>query len=297
MLAEAIEEIVRELTSRTEKLAPQFLYHYTTAEAFMGVCRNNELWLGDVRFMNDPSELSFGQKVAHRALQCFVDKPNAAIIVDVVREALAGLVSRTIQQPTIFAFSLCSRGDSLSQWRQYGDQGRGYSIGFRSRTLLIPKDDSALGLFRVRYTQQDQEEIFTLFYSSMVESLRSWDGIWDRPLVLRQIAMGISIISSVMKDRSYEAEQEWRLVVVLSAKRASEILFMAKRSSIKPYIVRPFAELFGSDREFAGTLVTSVTLGPVLEPVVKEGVEMFISSTRYSSVKVGISKVPIRDVL
>lgn len=263
----------------------------------MGICRNNEIWLGDVRFMNDPSELSFGQQVAYQALNHFSDSSEAETMIEIVKEALAEISAKSIAQPTIFAFSLCRISDALPQWRQYGDQGRGYSIGFRTKTLLNPKNDSALGLFRVRYTKQDQEEIFIIFYTSIMKALSEWDGAPNRSLVIKQVAMGIAIISSVMKDRSYESEQEWRLVVVLPFKKSSQIKFMAKKSSIKPYIIRSFFDLFGDEIDFAANLINSVTIGPVLEPIVREGVEMFISSTNYASVEVGISQVPIRDVL
>jgi len=297
MLSQSIERVIHELRSRSEKNASQFLYHYTSAEAFMGICRNNEIWLGDVRFMNDPSELSFGQQVAYQALNHFSDSSEAETMIEIVKEALAEISAKSIAQPTIFAFSLCRISDALPQWRQYGDQGRGYSIGFRTKTLLNPKNDSALGLFRVRYTKQDQEEIFIIFYTSIMKALSEWDGAPNRSLVIKQVAMGIAIISSVMKDRSYESEQEWRLVVVLPFKKSSQIKFMAKKSSIKPYIIRSFSDLFGDEIDFAANLINSVTIGPVLEPIVREGVEMFISSTNYASVEVGISQVPIRDVL
>lgn len=297
MLADAIERVIHELRARTEKIASQFLYHYTTAEAFMGICRNNEIWIGDVRFMNDPSELSFGQQVAYKSLSRFSSFPAAGLIVKLIKEALAGISAKSIPQPTIFAFSLCRVSDALSQWRQYGDQGRGYSIGFRTKALLNPKDDSALGLFRVRYTKQDQEEIFEIFYSSILEILSGWDGKENRAVLLRQVAMGIAVISSVMKDRSYESEQEWRLVVALPFKRSNEIKFMAKRSSIKPYIIRSFSSLFGDELVFANNIIHNVIIGPVLEPIVKEGVQMFIGSTNYAGVEVEVSQVPIRDVL
>lgn len=130
-----------------------------------------------------------------------------------------------------------------------------------------------------------------------MKALSEWDGAPNRSLVIKQVAMGIAIISSVMKDRSYESEQEWRLVVALPFKKSSQIKFMAKKSSIKPYIIRSFSDLFGDEIDFAANLINSVTIGPVLEPIVREGVEMFISSTNYASVEVGISQVPIRDVL
>lgn len=129
MLSQSIERVIHELRSRSEKNASQFLYHYTSAEAFMGICRNNEIWLGDVRFMNDPSELSFGQQVAYQALNHFSDSSEAETMIEIVKEALAEISAKSIAQPTIFAFSLCRISDALPQWRQYGDQGRGYSMG------------------------------------------------------------------------------------------------------------------------------------------------------------------------
>lgn len=297
MLTSAIEKIVLELQSRSRNLAPKYLYHFTTAEAFMGICKNNEIWLGDVRFMNDPSELSFGQQVAYRALEYVSGALGAERAVSLIKDALSGLSTGAIHQPMIFAFSLCRHGDSLAQWRQYGDQGRGYSIGFRSKTLISPRTNSALGLFRVRYLKSDQEEIFHLFYSLILNFCETWDGVSNRDKLLRQVAMGIAIISAVMKDRSYQTELEWRLVVALSAKGGSEIKFMAKRSSIKPYIVRKFDDLFGSDRSAETSLIDGVTIGPVLEPIVKQGVEMMLDGTEFSGIDVKISEVPIRDVL
>ena len=38
---------------------PQILYHYTDANAFLGIITKKEIWASHVRFMNDYTEFKF----------------------------------------------------------------------------------------------------------------------------------------------------------------------------------------------------------------------------------------------
>ncbi|MEE9367821.1 MAG: DUF2971 domain-containing protein, partial [Pontiella sp.] len=70
-----------------------------------------------------------------------------------------------------FAFCLSKRGDVLSQWRGYADDGNGVSIGFNPiwlngnpKTILVPP-----ALEEVIYKREKQMEVLRSLYAQMVD--------------------------------------------------------------------------------------------------------------------------------
>ncbi|MET0400520.1 MAG: DUF2971 domain-containing protein [Longimicrobiaceae bacterium] len=105
---------------------PGVLYHYTSAEGLIGVVSSKSLWLTDLRFMNDFSELKYSRDLIVKQLQLRV---NNSELSDVQREFLSLASSRLDpfgDGVAAFSASFCEEGNLLSQWRTYG----GYAIGF-----------------------------------------------------------------------------------------------------------------------------------------------------------------------
>jgi hypothetical protein len=294
-VANALEETIRELSRRAKRLAPKYLYHYTNGDGLLGICGNREIWFGDVRFMNDPSELHFGETAARDALEAFEDTVAEGGVRPLIEEALGALRDGAIAMPLVFAFSLCRQGDNLNHWREYADRGRGYSVAFHAKALL-ELSSSALGLFRVRYNKPDQDEIFHYFYSQIAKNLTADPLSLDRVQTLKRVATGVAVISAIMKNKSYETEAEWRVVIAAPATGHKDIKFIARKSSIKPYIPRKLGQLFGDDVGSSGSAVASITLGPALEPVVTASINIFLASQKLA-LEVKRSVIPVRDLM
>ena len=64
---DSIDELFRSLYSRIEK--PPLIYHYTNQNSFLQMVTSGELWLSNIRHLNDPLESIFGIDVIQDILQ------------------------------------------------------------------------------------------------------------------------------------------------------------------------------------------------------------------------------------
>ena len=96
------------------------LYHYCSNETFKAIIESGNIWLSDISKSNDSTELIseiLKQKAKLSSSQTKeLDQANSLI------EAHDAFI--------YWAFCMSEEGDLLSQWRGYGDDGRGFSIGF-----------------------------------------------------------------------------------------------------------------------------------------------------------------------
>jgi hypothetical protein len=125
------------IASFVEKLKepPPIIYHYTSDVGLKGILDTGEVWLTDIFNLNDPSELRHGLshaidilkgKLANSPLQ------SKKFVGDLVTLFEQGGIPG-FGHFFICSFSAC--GDDLGQWRAYGDDGRGYALGFDAKVL------------------------------------------------------------------------------------------------------------------------------------------------------------------
>jgi hypothetical protein len=102
------------------------VWHYTDRVGLKGILSSNRVWASDYETMNDPEELRTGRKAVANALsRAKLDLGMAKSVrehVDFAQEVM--------ERGRTFVLSASSDGDSLAQWRAYGDDLRGYAIGF-----------------------------------------------------------------------------------------------------------------------------------------------------------------------
>lgn len=105
------------------------LYHYTTFQALDGILDNKEIWLGNLRYMNDRSELTHLSDLIEQALIEEIPE-NTDKIKD-----LFLVQKRRFDNKTAYAFSLSTSVDDASQWDRYANGGRGVCIKFNENKL------------------------------------------------------------------------------------------------------------------------------------------------------------------
>jgi hypothetical protein len=111
------------------------IYHHTNDVGLRGILETGQLWLTDIFKLNDPSEVYYGFSRAVDILKIKVASgpPECIRFAD----GLIAFVERNeiekLGHYLICSFSSC--GDDLGQWRAYGDDGRGYALGFDAEVL------------------------------------------------------------------------------------------------------------------------------------------------------------------
>jgi hypothetical protein len=112
---------------RTGETTAPVVWHYTNRAGLEGILGSHTIWASDATTMNDPLELQHGHQVIEDAL---ARARLATNVADGVRRHL-DFAREVMNRGTTFVLSACTNGDSLPQWHAYGDDLKGYAIGFR----------------------------------------------------------------------------------------------------------------------------------------------------------------------
>lgn len=111
------------------------IYHYTDDAGLKGILESGKVWLTDIFNLNDPSELRHGFSRAVSILKSKVanGSPESKRFAEALEAFFQQGKIQEIGHHFVCSFSSC--GDDLGQWRAYGDNGRGYCIGFDAEAL------------------------------------------------------------------------------------------------------------------------------------------------------------------
>ena len=116
---------------------PEVLYHYCSLETFCNIIKNKSIWLSDFRKTNDKKELIWLRTTVEKELySCIQTKMSSCKIGESLGwELVRQLIEHAGAELGCWGFCLSEKPDNLGQWRGYGDDGRGVSIGFKQAEL------------------------------------------------------------------------------------------------------------------------------------------------------------------
>jgi Protein of unknown function (DUF2971) len=186
------------------------LYHYTDLHAFLSIVQNKKLWLTGAHNLNDHQEINWTISKIHRRLLDLSQKhgQERAQIIWNLLNASGG---------TPYICALSSESDLLSQWRAYGQDGTGVSIGFKKD--LLPKSDhlpiltaakqDSISLHQVIYDQKMQDEIIENLLTLVFELPELND---QTHMAVSSAASQLSSLAIIFKNEAFHEEKEWRIV-------------------------------------------------------------------------------------
>lgn len=132
------------------------LYHYCSNDTFLSILRNSELWLSELTLSNDSMEGAWVWEVFKEASR---DRDLSPTALDDFSEKIRSLLDVS----SAFGFCLSAKGDLLSQWRGYADNGAGIAIGFDRKCLDVLCEESEVkishGLCKLIYNRKEQVNI------------------------------------------------------------------------------------------------------------------------------------------
>jgi hypothetical protein len=136
--------------------ANDVLYHYCSASTLQAMLASRRIRFTDINMLNDSEEARWGYSVFEEASTRLLKRlsiPEKVPHIDLTFiESVDEYISpiQLIAHPFVACFS--TEPDSLSQWRAYGDDGRGFAIGFRAAALAaLP-----VTLLKVEYDREKQ---------------------------------------------------------------------------------------------------------------------------------------------
>ncbi len=292
------------------------LYHYTTAEGFMGILESKELWATNILFLNDTSELV-------DAIKLFTSELETNPLKLGERTGwLQTLILPNLETAPVdhFVVSFCEHGDLLSQWRAYGARGSGYSLGFEpsalTRNPLGGHLPSNRLLRKVIYDLPTKRALIQARLDILREVLEpraaelEADGDNEIRVLLTlfaQVALTLNPDRALMKNPAFREEGEWRLLQSLKFPRrenVTDIRVRAINGSLAPFVRLPWMPLeLGRpslvQREAppskSGSL-KRVYCGPTAHPVLKhKAAEQLPAGAGWKETEVMDSVVPLRQ--
>lgn len=219
---EAIKELTEGILSEwidIHKLFPNTLYHYTSADGLIGILTSKSIWLTDLRYMNDASELQYSKALIRDRLdERSKDQTISSEQVEFlkrIRDSFDPFSNRF----TAFSASFCEEGNLLSQWRAYRGQGGGYAIGF-DFFHTIRFLDKPCSLRKVIYDEKQQINQIDSTIDSFLKSIENQSSEKEDEYISSSIlpAYCQAFSSTVgeylfcFKHPDFHEEKEWRLV-------------------------------------------------------------------------------------
>lgn len=249
-----VDEFVRELRKKHPariEIPKETLYHYTTIQGLKGIIEDKELWLTDVRFLNDPDEINAGMSVVDKGLGAAIesfssDKPEREFLSQ-LKEIWKGF---GFPNHHTFVTSLTEAGDDLSQWRLYGDGGKGCALGFDlSTSESVDSVRPSVMILRCFYSE---DEFFSTvlefgreFAKGAVKYAKHYGGFASTvDNACRDLLVGggsyfveqMLGLATRYKSKGFEPENEWRFVYICPANTAGTGLkFRTRGERLIPY--------------------------------------------------------------
>lgn len=304
---------------------PEVLYHYTGPAGLHGILHSAVLWGTEAPHLNDTSEIHYTAELLGKALLAkasalpplTVDElaecagegrgPYATVPRSRAIQSAANLLMRygkmpgdlLAHNPYPFVVSFSEKGDSLSQWRGYGEQGGGFAIGFRRDALkgatypTITSDGTerqlkATAPTPVQYGKKARRrriEVFcrlTLAEGSLLAE--TTPTVRHMPYVFGLTAKALTFCAT-HKSRAFKAEREWRTIATVPGIRPKIEYRPGGPAGLIPYI----------SLGLPPNCVEEVVIGPSKDQALRvRMVKQLLAVNGYKGVKVRKSAVAFR---
>ncbi len=290
-----------EFYSQTFPIPATPWYHYTNGNGLYGIIKNHELWATNIRYMNDSSEVDYGYAVIQNVLRQRWDAARDSLEKRVLSYLLEkeshvnGFLNFDIE---VYVCCFCEDGDLLSQWRGYGSNGAGYSVGFDPRQFQAVAGPE-LGCFKILYEKSDQtgliEQILKRSFATVHELIGA--NPEAEPAVVkaltRQLQKEFIGCACMMKNRKYREEREWRIVKKIHRYRdlAEQIDFRIVAGRLIPYTRIKLGS--NQNQEEIKSSIREVIFGPTLQrDLTQRSLEMLLNCQGFDSDIVKGSEIP-----
>jgi hypothetical protein len=115
------------------------IYHYCSGQTFVSIIQNKTIRFSDINQLNDAEEGRWGYEIFIEAANRILKRESIPDEFPIMPMEFIDKVDETwsVFGARLASFVACfsTDGDSLSQWRAYADDGRGFAIGFIAQQL------------------------------------------------------------------------------------------------------------------------------------------------------------------
>lgn len=283
------------------------LYHYTDSAGLSGIIMNQEIWFTSYKHMNDPSEIAYGMSIALQLLEEIGKKADSQVNL-FCKMVIALFSNENIENTFSFFIASFSRnGDDLGQWRGYGDNGHGFSLGLSQRLFQVLdkpglKPHENVFVTPVVYGEKEGRKHHRRAIRKAVKIVettikKATDVMSDKDVGMpffdemarSLIAAQLIFNSLTIKHEAYSNEREVRLIIMGEREKLrAHISTRSRRGDIVPFIKSPMKV-----QEKAA--ITEIVVGPCAAVDAEDGVRTLLAPFRKAPGSlVRRSKIPYR---
>lgn len=231
-----------------EKTAPvpERLYHYTSAEGFLGICESAadglcNLQATQYRFLSDAKEIGYAIKVVREVAEHMGEEFGESVVAKAVQAIL------NIGHESTCILSFSENHESLSQWRAYADNGKGFCLGFDLSGEEYPKYGSGVPddegdcaryaelLLKCRYEDCRGERVTKAFVDACRRDRKRRSSAWPMSDVDILVKAAWEEVLA-LKNPKFRDEDEWR---IMAYERPFFPKFRSRDGMMIPYTTVP----------------------------------------------------------
>lgn len=192
-------------------------YHYCSADTFINIMQSKVLWLCNLTESNDEDELritysTIWDSVKEGLKSTDLNKDDLSDVIKIIDNQCKIQIS--VDPP--FGICFCRQEDLLSQWKEYGDETKGLSLGFdlnwfirhgikQQKPMTSFIQSNAIGIDNVIYSSDQfvQDMTEAIYKAIKIDGKASW---------ITRITPTLKHYSGFIKNSSFKAEDEIRIV-------------------------------------------------------------------------------------
>ena len=186
------------------------LYHYTDFNAMRGIITNGEIWLWNLRRMNDSQEMKYFIKELKIAVRKRLSRAESDCMDSLFAENL-----KDFDSLSSYAACFSEYADDAAQWARYAKNGMGVCIAFNRGLLARIGEAGHAPLCQVNYSSScDDMEIVRELCQLIQECANAGPVTKEDPLSerIRDFFNRLVTSSPLFKHPSFISEKEYRLV-------------------------------------------------------------------------------------
>lgn len=226
---------------------PEFVYHYTTPPALLGIGISQTLYAGVAEEMNDLREQTIASECCSEELRKHPEAEEFTRAWDDIRGVthVAGTDLRNVTQfrTSLYTVSFSGARDSLEQWRAYAPTPGSMALGFSLSHLKQAGESQGFWLTPCAYDPTTHLIESRRLVEEFIELLGSTPPDQEGMLA-REFHYRVQQLNAIFKDVSFASEQEWRLISGDSQRR-DDHKYLATASGLREF--RPFKIFEGVD--------------------------------------------------
>ena len=286
-----------------KQIEPRRLYHYTDFNAMRGIISNGEIWLWNLRRMNDSQEMQYFIK----ELKVAVKKQLNAEHYDCMEKLFAENLK---DFGTLSSYASCfsEYADDAAQWARYAKNGMGVCIAFNKEMLAKIGEAGHAPLYKVNYSRncddlgiaKELAELIKECYSEQnCAKSDAEKNVHSANLAqkIRETFNRLVTSSPLFKHPSFISEKEYRLVSLPYnvTEYLGEPHFFVEETNIKKYYILKLRNVCDTLKLSYADLFEEICIGPQAR-VTKDVLSDYFSATGMGELctKIKLSECPLR---